>query len=217
MTKIYAIRLSDITDKENILIKIVGNRRREKTKRFIRAEDRLRSLAVGYLMAIYLPGFSEDRLSIGKDGKPFLEGGIAFNVSHGGNFIVLAWDDSTEGIGIDVEPITKMDYLKDILPMYATTREQESIGEDVKKALWVWTRKESLYKCIGEGITDPLELPEVLEDKVRFFGKICHLKTIEKEGHIFSVALNGGDSNRASSALDISFNVINFPVSLSKP
>ena len=60
-----------------------------------------------------------------------------------------------------------MDYLKDILPMYATTREQEYIGEDVKKALWVWTRKESLYKCIGEGITAPLELPEVLEEPLK--------------------------------------------------
>ena len=189
MTKIYAIRVSDIKDKEDLLMNIVGKWRREKAKTFYRLDDRLRSLAVGYLIERYLPGFSADKLSIGKDGKPFLRNGIAFSASHGGDFAVLAWDDVAKGIGVDVEPIKDMDNFEDMLPMYATTREQESVGNNAKKALWLWTRKESLYKCIGEGVTDPSELPEVLADNVCFFGKNCHLATIEKEDHIFSLAL----------------------------
>ena len=188
MTGVYALRLSDINDKEELLWRAVGSERREKARRFRQRDDRLRCLAAGYLTEKYLPGFSAERLRIGKDGKPFLDGGAAFSISHGGNFVTLAWDDTAESIGIDVEPIASMEFFRDILTGYTTREERDAIGGSAKAAVWVWTRKECLYKCIGEGIDDPLELPEVLNDRVQFRQRIFSLESREKEGHIFSVA-----------------------------
>ena len=191
MIEIYTARLSEIRNKEKYLLETAGRQRKEKALRFLQADDRLRCLAAGYLLKQHLPGYSEEMLRTGKEGKPFLPGGPAFSISHGGDFVVLAVDGSSEGIGVDVEPIREMEYYKTILPYAMTDTEKRTVGEDAKCAVRIWTRKESLYKCVGEGVSDFLELPEVLEDQVFFFGKLCRLHSWEREGHMFSVASRG--------------------------
>ena len=135
--EVRTIKISDIRDKEKFLLDSVGRQRREKALRFHYADDRLRCLAEGYLMKQYLPGFSEKLIAFGREGKPFLPGGVPFSISHGGNYAVLAWCEGAEGVGVDVEPIRDMEYYRPILPHFMT----------------IWTRKESLYKCVGEGIS----------------------------------------------------------------
>ena len=196
MGEVYILRLSDLRDQEEYLLDSADCQRKEKALRFIRKDDYLRSLAAGYLMKKYLPGFSEDRLRTGKDGKPFLAGGPAFSISHAGDYVVLAWDGNADGIGVDVEPIREMEYYQPILPFYTTTEEQKAIGNDAQKAVWIWTRKESLYKCVGEGISDFRELPDVLEDQALFSGILCCLRSWKKSGHMFSIAWRGLDKSR---------------------
>lgn len=194
--EIHTIRLSEIRSSEGKLIACADKQRREKALRFLHKDDRLRSLAAGYLMKKFLPHFSEDRLCFGKDGKPFLKGGPAFSVSHGGEYVVLAIDEKAEGVGVDVEPIAGMEVYRPILQSYATPNEQRAIGNDALKAVWIWTRKESLYKTYGEGVSDFLELPETLEDRVMFFGAECFLKSWQEDGHMFSAALRGVNEMR---------------------
>lgn len=189
MTEICIRKFAEFRDRENFLMDYVSNCRREKARRFLQADDRLRCLVAGYLLKKHLPGYAEDRLQIGKDGKPFLSGGSAFSISHGGDYVVLAWDEDAAGIGVDVEPIRKIEYYREILPFCTTEEERKEIGEDARKAVWVWTRKESLYKCFGEGISNPLELPATLAERVMFRGASCSLRSWEQDGHIFSIAL----------------------------
>lgn len=191
MTEIYTLRLPELREKESFLLDSAGGRRKEKALRFIQRDDRLRSLAAGYLMQKYLPGYSEDRLETGKQGKPFLRGGPAFSLSHGGQYVALAWDEAAEGVGIDVEPIEAMETYRPILSFYATAEEQKAIGSDAAEAVRIWTRKESLYKCVGEGISDFRELPAALEDQVTFSGMPCRLSSWEEDRHMFSIALRG--------------------------
>ena len=188
MIEVRTVKLSAIRDKEEVLYSEVGRSRRERASRFIRADDRLRCLAAGTLMKRCLPGYSEALYNTGADGKPFLRGGVPFSLSHGGEYIVLAWCEEAEGIGIDVEPVREMEYYRAILPCFMTPGEIRAVGESAWEAVRVWTRKESLYKCIGEGITDFRELPEVLEDRVMFGNAMCCLNSWEKDGHMFSVA-----------------------------
>ncbi len=185
------MRLPPLRGREEELLGIVGERRREKALRFFRADDRLRCLAAGYLMREYLPGFSEERLTAGRDGKPFLPGGAAFSVSHGGDYAVLALCEGAAGVGVDVEPIREMAFYREILPRYTTPEEREAVGESAEKAVWVWTRKESLYKCFGEGVSDLGELPAVLEDRAALFGQPCRLRSWGRAGHVFSAAVRG--------------------------
>ena len=189
MIKLYTVKLSDIRGKEKALLPSVGPRRREKALRFLQAEDRLRSLAGGFLMNRCIPGFSEDALRTGPQGKPYLPGGPAFSLSHGGEYIVLAVSADAEGVGVDVEPIRTIEYYKAVLPYFLTAEERAVVGLDAREAVRAWTRKESLYKCLGEGVQDPLDLPSVLPDSLIFLGKPCQLKSWERDGHMFSLAL----------------------------
>ena len=74
-----------------------------------------------------------------------------------------------------------------------TAGEIKAVGDSARDAVRIWTRKESLYKSVGEGISDFRELPEVLADRVRFFGMSFRLTSWEAAGHSFSAALRGSD------------------------
>lgn len=192
MTEVRVMRLSALRESEDLLNAAVSDRRREKAARFVQRDDRLRCLAAGYLAEHCLPGWSEQRFYTGRDGKPFLRDGVPFSLSHGGDFIVLAWQEGAAGVGIDVEPIRDMDYYRSILP-YAMTETEQAAAGDAAAAIRIWTRKESLYKCVGEGFSSFSELPPVLEERVMFLGLPCRFKSWEEEGHCFSAAVRGAD------------------------
>lgn len=189
MLEVRTMKLTTLRNKEEFLYNDAESGRREKALRFAHAEDRLRCLAAGYMMKHCLPGYSESLLCIGVDGKPYLKNGTPFSISHAGNYIVLAWCEDSCGVGVDVESIREMEYFRPILPYYATEEEQKAIGSDARKAAMVWTRKESLYKCVGEGISDLRELPGTLEESVLLFGTTCRICSWEEDGHMFSIAL----------------------------
>ena len=99
MTEVRVIRISELQESEDLLFGSVSERRRQKASRFLQKDDRLRSLAAGYLMEHCIPGWSEARFYTGRDGKPFLLNGVPFSVSHGGDYAAVAWCDGAEGIG----------------------------------------------------------------------------------------------------------------------
>lgn len=193
MTEIRVLKLPEIRGSGEFLYAAVSARRREQASRFIQRDDRLRCLAAGYLMEHCLPDWSEQRFYTGREGKPYLRDGVPFSLSHGGDFVALAWQDGAAGIGIDVEPIREMDYYQNILPNAMTEAEQNAVGVHAATAVRIWTRKESLYKCIGEGFSSFRELPPVLEERVMFLGMPVRFKSWEEEGHSFSVAVRGPD------------------------
>lgn len=193
---LYRLRLSEIKGKEEVLYQLSDRGRQEKASRYLREADRLRCLSAGYLMKSCLPSYAEDRLRTGKDGKPYLWGGPPFSLSHGGNYTVLFRDDQAEEVGADVESVKAMDACLQALPYYATKEERAEIGSDGKKALYVWTRKESLYKTVGEGISDFRELPSVLKEEVLFCERKVWLYSFEEDGHIFSIASCGENASR---------------------
>lgn len=194
MTKFYDLNIRTLHNKD-FLYDFADRERKKKALRFIREEDQLRSLGAAYLMKKYLPDYSEERIYFGKDGKPFLREGFPFSISHGGDHIVMAYDDHAKAVGVDVEPVKGMSFFRPILSSYTTEKERIFIGDDPQKAMWIWTRKESLYKCFGEGFSDFLELPDTTPDLVKFFSETVLLKSFEKDGHIFTLALREPDKN----------------------
>ena len=189
MTKFYDLHLADLKNKTEYLFEMSDEKRRNRALHYYHEEDRLRCLGAGYLMKRYLPDYSEEKLCCGNDGKPYLKDGVPFSISHGGDHIVMAYDEGAKAVGVDVEPGKDMSFYEPILSSYTTEKERILIGDDAHKAVWVWTRKESLYKCLGEGFSDFLELPDTTENIVSFSGKTILLKSFEQDGHIFSLAL----------------------------
>ena len=60
MIEVCAMKLSGIRNREEYLYGEADRQRRTKALRFIRADDRLRCLAAGYLMKRCLPGYREE-------------------------------------------------------------------------------------------------------------------------------------------------------------
>ena len=87
-------------------------------------------------------------------GKPYFQNGkLQFNVSHSGEYLVIAVSESA--VGVDIQgPKSIKDgmYLKVVQP-----KEQSFIGENREKDfLRLWTLKESFVKAEGKGLRIPL-------------------------------------------------------------
>ena len=70
---------------------------------------------------------------------------------------------------------------------FMTAGEIKAAGGSAGNTGRIWTRKESLYKSVGEGISDFQELPEVLADRVRFFGMCFSEKGYDEIMHFVNM------------------------------
>ncbi len=136
----------------------------EKICRYVRAEDRKRSF-VGRLLMHYMlmqaagDCVKDEMIQTGRYGKPYLNaafqglGGVEFNISHSGEWVVGAVSDRP--VGIDIEEIKEFDI--EIGKKYFTPDECEYVyGSNAPNLLrfyQIWCLKESCLKCVGKGLS----------------------------------------------------------------
>lgn len=104
----------------------------------------------------------------GKQGKPSIDYSkitmtvakkIEFNMSHSGDYVVIAVHDKE--IGVDIEHKTKS--CEAIAKRFFCEKEYNQVvgsenEEDKKRCfLEIWTQKEAYVKCLGEGLRIPLD------------------------------------------------------------
>ena len=93
--------------------------------------------------------FGYDNVEIICDKKPYIKNcPYYFNLSHSGDFLLLAVGDTP--VGADIEKITKI-HPKTLEKCFS--KEEQSYVEKVGTDAFfeIWTKKESLLKCMGEG------------------------------------------------------------------
>lgn len=93
-------------------------------------------------------------------GKPFLKNHTRqFNLSHAGDFIVLATDETP--VGIDIEYVRPLNDLEGLLENFSEEEQQTFLGmneeEQLDRFYDLWTLKESYVKAIGAGLSCPLQ------------------------------------------------------------
>lgn len=187
--------LTDIRKLENGYVNLLGEitpKRREKTERFIFLQDRLRCLAGGLLLKEVLGIHRDEELIYNAYDKPALKmKDKHFNLSHSGDYVVLAVDNCF--VGVDIERIEKANmavaercFQKDELGYLTNGKDDLN-----QKFFSLWTLKESLMKATGFGLSLPPESFSVLPfDKPFIFedGVIWHFKQYHPdENHIISV------------------------------
>ena len=96
-------------------------------------------------------------LKAAENGKPYLEGGREFNISHSGDLVVCAVGENS--VGVDTERISRMK--ASVFNRIASPLEKECAaalqgGELLEYYCTVWIKKESLLKLSGEGIRKEL-------------------------------------------------------------
>lgn len=113
-------------------------------------------------------------------GKPYIEGGPYFSISHCKEGIAVAIDD--QPIGIDIEAIRHAD--EDLILRTMNEKEQARIREAVqtdRTFTRLWTQKEAILKMEGIGITSFEQLQKLSISDYR-------IQTTEKDKYIYSIA-----------------------------
>ena len=198
--KIYCMNIEELPQKREALMKELAQRVpliypmiAEKMKRLKNDADRKRSLSA-YLLLLYAYCMEEKQkaqrnmaeLSISCDigGKPYFHGEKQpfFNLSHSGTYAVCAFDNAL-ACGVDIQEIREMK--PSFTDRFFSQKEcelvagQVSISEQGKNRICteIWSKKESLGKCIGCGLA----------------GKMEELDTESTDYHVGVLPLHGED------------------------
>ena len=112
-------------------------------------------------------------------GKPYIEGGPYFSISHCKAGIAVAIDDAP--IGIDIETIRHAN--EDLVERTMNEKERLGIKElGMREFTRLWTQKEAIVKAEGTGIYSFEQLQTILDN-----GQWT-LDTFEKDNYIYSIA-----------------------------
>jgi len=101
------------------------------------------------------------RFSYSENGKPFLEqGDVAFNVSHSGDWVVLAFGLKRR-LGVDVERIAPRTHFDDLLERCFLPKEIAQIkaaADPLDLFFRFWVKKEAYVKACGSTLFQALKL-----------------------------------------------------------
>ena len=164
--KSYLFDISSINEETFIkLLPLVKPYRKEKIDKLSAKNAKYLSLAVELLIKKACEDFGIDYLSedivFNENGKPsFKNSKYFFNTSHSGRYALCVISDKV--VGCDIEEIKE--YKEKVAKRFFTNKENEylELTNDKNELFYrLWTLKESYSKCIGKGLTIPLNSFEV--------------------------------------------------------
>lgn len=179
---VYILHTSLVKKHFSFVESFVDEKRREKALRYVNEKDQLLSFGAAYLLKKYLPN---EEMLFTESGKPYLKNGPHFNVSHSGEYVVLAVHPSLD-VGIDMERIAphKIEGIK-----YVLNEEEKSI-KDVDTLFRIWSNKESLTKCLSSGLKDIKNVNGLpLEGMRLIINDYYYVKSMVYDGYSLSVTL----------------------------
>ena len=164
------------------LLPMVSEQRREQALRYKHTFGQYCCLKSWMMLSAMHMG--EMEFLYNEHGKPYIEGGPYFSISHCKEGIAVALDEGP--IGIDIEAIRHVD--KELIQRTMNEKERELVNEGLSELerdrafTRLWTQKEAVAKALGTGITSFEQLQQLLET-----GK-WKIETFEKEKYIYSIA-----------------------------
>lgn len=105
-----------------------------------------------YIIQQHKKSYTLEQLQFIKNQKPFLANDFYFNISHSGNYVLIAYS-SNQDIGIDIEKHRTIDI--NIFKKYFNNEEWQNIQDAKNKEeqfFDYWTIKEAAIKCDGRGV-----------------------------------------------------------------
>ena len=199
--KIYIANISPLlnTNVFNSLLQQVSPNRRQKIEKYHFMKDKVLSLGAGLLLnyGLHQMGVEQYELFDNEYGKPYLkppDDHIYFNLSHSGEYVMAVFDN--DEIGCDIEKITDID--AETVKYCFPVKDSEMSGlvvDNAREFFELWTRKESLSKAIGTGLTNEIrQMPASAfsQNTCRFSGRRYYLHSWSMEdGYVATVcALN---------------------------
>jgi 4'-phosphopantetheinyl transferase len=138
--------------------------------------------------------------------RPFVEGGLDFNISHAGELVVCVMSDTTR-VGIDIEKIVPLELAAYRQQMTSTEWADISGADDPICAFYhYWTRKEAAIKADGRGMGIPLQEVRLCGDSAWIEGQEWHLQPLPvAAGYACCLATEKGERNEGISAWESLF------------
>jgi 4'-phosphopantetheinyl transferase len=105
-----------------------------------------------YALSIQQLNYTLEQLKYEEKEKPFFSNNFYFNISHSGNYVLLACS-TTQKIGIDIEKHRTIEI--PLFRKYFNDFEWQNILENnipIQKFFDYWTIKEAAIKCDGRGV-----------------------------------------------------------------
>lgn len=164
------------------MLPMVSAQRRVQAERYVHTFGRFCSLK-SWLMLQALLNVKKETIEFQytENGKPFLEAGPYFSISHCKAGIAVVIDDKP--IGVDIESIRKVD--PELIERTMNDAEQAKISASEcpeRTFTGLWTCKEAVLKADGTGISSFDQLRTILDTQP------YTLETIVKEKYIYSIA-----------------------------
>lgn len=167
--------MEQCTDEEvQRMLPLVSAQRREQALRFKHTLGQFCCLKSWLMLDAMHIG--EMEFLYNEHGKPYIEGGPFFSISHCKEAIAVAMDD--QPVGIDVEAIRNVE--QDLILRTMNEEEQQQIHSN-RDFTRLWTQKEAILKMEGTGITSFEQLQGLSISDYR-------IQTIEKEKYIYTIA-----------------------------
>ena len=166
-----------------------------KSSRFLKQLDAKHYIIGRYFLRVILSDVlniapAELKFLYSNKKKPYLHG-LEFNISHSGDFVVIAINSLP--VGIDVEyVIDDFDYrsLSEIF-----NGEENAKIHGIKDFYKFWTRKEAILKAVGEGLVDQLrEIDSVSSLVFRYGSNLRLTSSLLDQRHIMSTAIDASIS-----------------------
>ena len=176
---LYIINIELGIKHKDYLFETVKEEQRKKALFYKNELDQVRSLLSSFL----LNRLSKENIKKGETGKPYLENGPYFNISHADQYVVMAV--SKKEIGIDIEGIKEKDMT--ILSRIFNEAEAKML-KDHADFYFLWCAKESLIKCMGSSINKIKEVPSLpLNGLKTYKSKDYQVKTFIYDKHVISI------------------------------
>jgi len=183
----------------------------ERNKRFVRWQDRQANILGKLLLIEWLKNNDFDPfilkdIKYTKYGRPFLDIDIDFNISHSRDYVVCAFAKGFR-VGIDIEEIRENDFK--IFESVFTKSEYKSILESDNNLTMFykfWTKKESIIKANGRGLSIPLREIDLYKNK-------HSLKLYDEDWYLFKIDFHDNYISHLSANkknVNIEHNKINF-------
>lgn len=194
LSAFYNEPLSD--ESYHLYMSLLPEREQNKVKAFRRWEDATASLIGKALLIKGLSAIGYQQLKLHDlqysiYNRPFLAGGLDFNIAHSGSYVVCAISEHCR-VGIDIEKIQTQDL--DPFNYTLNTAELNSIlvSETPHELFYnTWTKKEAITKADGRGLGLNLDRIDSTAGNVFLDGMVWYTQKVDiSPDYVANVAFN---------------------------
>lgn len=182
--------LTDINRIELKRANEISEERSKKVERLKKTDDKKRCIAGGLFINKFLGGA---KISTNRFGKPTADNGKHFNISHSGNYVLFALSDYE--VGCDIQKIRYVKTFNIAKTVFCCAELESFRGSSDKLGSFydIWTKKESLLKCMGEGFHRNSRSVDVSSDIFEEKGKKYYFRTWHFSDYVISVCTEHND------------------------